>query len=104
MNTEKPKFIVDEQAAMRGYRATPKRFLFTLNAANHALLDGIAKELGIDAIAFCRAAVAKAAAEYMIDKEPFIREVARVKKRIAEKFAFEVEELGYDDASEEEDA
>lgn len=90
MNTEKPKlFIVEEQAAMRGYRETPKRFLFTMNAANRELLDGIAKELGIDAITFCRAAVQKVAAEYMLDKEPFIREIARVKRKIAERFALD---------------
>lgn len=88
MRTEQhPEFTVDEQAVARGYHATPKRFLFTMNAANHELIDGIAKELDIDAITFCRAAVQKVAAEYMIDKEPFIKACDRARQKVIDRLA-----------------
>ena len=82
----KPRFILDEQSIMKGYKSAPKRFNFTLRNADRAAIDAIAKELGIDAITFCRAAVQKVIAEYQTDKEPFVKEVARVKHRIAERF------------------
>ena len=88
----KPRFILDEQSIMKGYKSAPKRFNFTLRNADREAIDGIAKELGIDAITFCRAAVSKVITEYQTDKEPFIREVARVKQRIAERFGLDARE------------
>lgn len=86
MRTEQyPEFIVDEQAVARGYRKAPKRFLFTLNAANWELIDSIAKELDIDAITFCRAAVRTMIERYKNDKEPFIKACDRERQKVIDR-------------------
>lgn len=86
MSTEQhPDFTVDEQSVAKGYRPAPKRFLFTLNAANHELIDGIAKELDIDAITFCRSAVLTMIERYKNDKEPFIRAADRARQKVVER-------------------
>lgn len=86
-------FIVDPDAVARGYKPGRARFLMTFNRTAYAQIDAIAKELGIDIISFCRAAVARTITEYKAGPKPFLDAVAAVKMRAAEALTRDADDL-----------
>lgn len=86
-------FIVDPDAVARGYKAGRARFQFTLNRTAYEEITSVCKELGIDIISFCRAAVARTITEYKCDPKPFLDAVAAVKMRAAEALTRDADDL-----------
>lgn len=88
----KTDFTIDEEAVQRGFRPCMTRISVTYDAAGRAAIDGVTKQLGIDALSFIKAAVQMALTQYQINPLPFMQEAARVQRRLAERLILDARE------------
>lgn len=88
----KTDFTVDEESVQRGFRPCGPRIPLTYDAPGRALIDSITKELGIDALAFAKAAMQMAITSYQINPLPFMQEASRVQRRLAERLILDARE------------
>ena len=88
----KTNFTIDEEAVQRGFRPCGPRIPLTYDAMGRETIDAVTKQLGIDSLAFAKAAMQMAIEQFQKNPLPFMQETSRVQRSLAERLMHDARE------------